>query len=570
MNKRDCSIKAALTAAGLAVVSTATANNINVSNVTLQSINTTAGTAIVQFDLSWENSWRLTNGPANHDAAWVFVKFHVADNAWKTASLDINEAVHSTPAGATLDMGLTGAKGVGCFIYRATSGSGNNNFNGVRLRWDYAADGVSNSALVSLDVHAIEMVYVPQGSFQLGDGVIRNNTNKDTGTLCDGFKTPGSVFTTAPPFTVSGPGPISVGPVAGSLAVNGLPAGEYAAVPVTYPNGFSAFYTMKYEASQHQWAAFLNTTSLFPSNTHTYTYFDVTSNTAQAPIDVPEPIRARQQFTSADIPPPRPTPYFLPTTNDVPPVPTRPMVTALTPDRAFITTNNTVLGVPPPFPPVDTEALALVYLDWAGLRPMSEFEYEKVCRGPVAPLAGEFAWGTADAPLLPYGAPVNWSQGLADDGTPNERPLVNYNESGGNAWTRTTVLKYPAGGSVLGPCRVGMFAKSSYSGPTPPRIQSGAGYYGVMDLTGNTAELVVRWSFGLATVPVIAFTAEHGDGALAATGLHNVAGWPAAGAYALRGGSFEEVAQPVSQRATLNGGVVRNPGIRGLRTAPSP
>ena len=91
-----------------------------------------------------------------------------------------------------------------------------------------------------------------------------------------------------------------------------------------------------------------------------------------------------------------------------------------------------------------------------------------------------------------------------------------------------------------------------------------------MDLTGNTAELVVRWSFGLATVPDIAFTGEHGDGALAATGLHDVAGWPAAGAYALRGGSFEEVAQPVSQRATLIGGVVRNPGIRGLRTAPSP
>ena len=34
------------------------------------------------------------------------------------------------------------------------------------------------------------------------------------------------------------------------------------------------------------------------------------------------------------------------------------------------------------------------YLDWAGLRPMTELEYEKICRGPSAPVAGEYAWGS--------------------------------------------------------------------------------------------------------------------------------------------------------------------------------
>ena len=38
---------------------------------------------------------------------------------------------------------------------------------------------------------------------------------------------------------------------------------------------------------------------------------------------------------------------------------------------------------------------AMAYADWAGLRPMTELEFEKACRGPLTPVAGEFAWGTA-------------------------------------------------------------------------------------------------------------------------------------------------------------------------------
>ena len=34
------------------------------------------------------------------------------------------------------------------------------------------------------------------------------------------------------------------------------------------------------------------------------------------------------------------------------------------------------------------------YLDWSGLRPMTELEFEKACRGPNAPVAGEYAWGS--------------------------------------------------------------------------------------------------------------------------------------------------------------------------------
>jgi len=60
-----------------------TANNINVTNVKVTGQNTTAGVnhtsnySLVQFDLTWENSWRTSSAPNNWDAAWVFVKYRV-------------------------------------------------------------------------------------------------------------------------------------------------------------------------------------------------------------------------------------------------------------------------------------------------------------------------------------------------------------------------------------------------------------------------------------------------------------------------------------------------------------
>ena len=47
------------------------------------------------------------------------------------------------------------------------------------------------------------------------------------------------------------------------------------------------------------------------------------------------------------------------------------------------------------------------YADWAGLRPMTELEYEKACRGTSSPVAGEYAWGT-----LPWQhQPTRWKTG---------------------------------------------------------------------------------------------------------------------------------------------------------------
>jgi formylglycine-generating enzyme required for sulfatase activity len=573
MTKRHAKLGAAVCAAHLLAASGASANNIRVSNVSLTK-NAGSSTATVQFDLAWDNSWRVTAGPANWDAAWVFVKYHTGDLIWKTATLDLLDAAHSVPAAATLDVGnnanpsspaVPATRGLGAFIYRSAPGSGNVSYPGIKLKWNYIDDLVADSALVTLDVHAIEMVYVPQGSFQVGDGVSRTGT-ADVATLVAGATPAGTL-----PFTISTAGPLQTGLAAGRLSHAGQTAGTYKDIPVAFSTGFNAYYLMKYEGSQAQWAAFLNTTSKLPAIA--YTYFETLQPITPAVVPPRDQMNGRQVFFSADLPAPSVIPGPVPP-NIAPTIPTRPIVQAKFPDRAFIS----------------SEIATLAYLDWSGLRPMSEFEYEKAARGPIAPVAGEFAWGTADVALLSYGNPGAGHGHLAEDGLPGEAPAANYNYFGGNAWTRATILQLPAGGPILGPARVGMFARQDYSvvlpwdaavlpPPTPPlapaRIQSGAGYYGVMDLTGNVSEMVAKWGFALATSTTATFVAEHGDGVLAATGLHNVPGWALtpAGAtfYGLRGGSFNEQAVPLSQRSLLTGGAAGSattPGIRGARTAP--
>ena len=44
------------------------ANNLQIGAPTL------ASTTSLQFTIQWDNSWRLTTGPANWDAVWIFVK----------------------------------------------------------------------------------------------------------------------------------------------------------------------------------------------------------------------------------------------------------------------------------------------------------------------------------------------------------------------------------------------------------------------------------------------------------------------------------------------------------------
>ena len=154
----------------------------------------------VTFDLSWSFSWRAkwvepakTSATGkdmeveNWDAAWVFVKFLPEKdseeakerNHWLHATLDADSSHHVMPAGATNTVKLSddSARGMGVFIHRDAIGHGVNDWKGIKLRWVHppslGSSGVTSGAnfdpaKAAVAVHAIAMVYVPEGPFRAG------------------------------------------------------------------------------------------------------------------------------------------------------------------------------------------------------------------------------------------------------------------------------------------------------------------------------------------------------------------------------------------------------------------
>ena len=130
----------------------------------------------VDFNLSWDNSWRNNT---NYDAVWLFVKFKKNNGAWEHAYMDVDQnnysVVNENGTSSQFEVGINNIsgnnRGIGVFVYRAVNGTGNINWENVRLKWNYGENGVNNQDSVIVQVFAIEMVYVPQGAFWLGDGV---------------------------------------------------------------------------------------------------------------------------------------------------------------------------------------------------------------------------------------------------------------------------------------------------------------------------------------------------------------------------------------------------------------
>jgi len=477
------------------------ANNIEVTNIVLTDQNEAAGTSVIQFDLSWENSWRISVGPSNYDAAWVFAKFRVNGGIWRqTVISDPGIA----PAGGAVDV----ADNVGAFVYRSGDGSGDISFSSVQLVWDYGASNVDANAVVDVQVFAIEMVYVPEGEFSLGTGFGGINAENEVGE----FRTRGSVFPTFyQPYRVTSEAAITVGSGSGQLDYStdeggSRPGDLLGPIPADFPKGFSAFYSMKYEMSQSQYVAFFNTLTQ-----NQRTNLDVTGTDGK---NLDEELnRNGVSWDEAG------------------------NATTTLPDVPLNYVNNNIL---------------LAYLDWAALRPMTELEYEKAGRGPAAPVNNEFAWGTANI----HGMDYEYT-GL---GTPSEG-ISNSGVGVGNALYSAT------NGTPSGPKRCGVLAASALN---PTRQETGAGYYGIMELTGNLYERCIS----VGNPEGRAFTNTHGDGTLLFSGTHNVESWPADNntGFGYRGGSYFNGSDFIrlSDRydaANVLVGANNRLGFRGVRSA---
>jgi hypothetical protein len=138
---------------------------------------------------------------------------------------------------------------------------------------------------------------------------------------------------------------------------------------------------------------------------------------------------------------------------------------------------------------------------------MTELEFEKSCRGTLAPVPNEYAWGNTNIATSAYT--------LSNSGASNEVIATNYDLTYGNiAYGTTTPFE-----GIKGPVRVGIFAGTS--GNTD-RIKAGATYYGIMEMSGNSMERSVT----VGNAAGRSFTGLHGDGILNKNGEATVDYWP--------------------------------------------
>lgn len=495
-------------------------SGVDVTNISLGTRNAGTGNAPINFDISWNNSWRSTGGgapaPNNWDAAWVFVKFKKNGGDWTHASL--NNSGHTVPAGAALDVGLvdTGAAfnittnpGAGVFIYRSADGTGTFTKTGFSLSWKYTQDGVDEDDTIDIRVFAIEMVHIPTGAFFAGDNATSDASFKQGSGDDD-------------PWYIGSEAAIEVQGISGSGTGENPEAAEFYyvsdtatddevtgatfTIPAAFPKGYAAFYMMKGEISQDQWVGFFNTLTAAQQSTR-----DITSGAKNT-----DDLYFRNNVSWDGV------------------------FDATLPDRGGgATYAATAMNF------ISWGDIA-AYLDWSGLRPMSELEFERGARGPYPASSGEYAWGNAT---------LTQATSVSNAGTSTESA-----QSAANC-------VYGGHANVDGPLRVGAMA---YNHAT--RVASGAGYYGAMDLSGNLWEFCVTVGNAYGR-PFNG--AKHGNGALNSSGDANVSTWPVADTHGTgtRGGGWMSNYLLLRTSDRYAGGMSRpgrdgDYGGRGVRTAP--
>ncbi len=267
---------------------------------------------------------------------------------------------------------------------------------------------------------------------------------------------------------------------------------SFVSLGATYPKGYAGFYVMKYETSQEQYVEFLNSLTLDQQKAR------VANNNFSA--------MKRGDYVFGDLKNPS-------CRNGIAFVEQReanaPVVFGnnLNPKNDFFATD-------------DGQTLAcnymsiedmIAYCSWSGLRPMSELEYEKACRRfyPQVPDKGEYAWNS--------GSGVNALSSLGD--------LLYVGDEREQANSAAKNVNSGTGNKVNGPVRCGMFGTSATN-----QSQSGATYWGVMEMSGNLKELCVNVNY------------SNLDGGSCGAGEYNTAYWnTTVGNYGVRGGGFQSV-----------------------------
>lgn len=398
------------------------------------------GAPSVTCEVSWRNGWR---NDRNHDAAWLFVRLSVGKEG-RSRRARLATSGHTVSGALELRRPEDGA---GAFLLSSVPHRGDVRAT-VRLELDPAAlDGVQSGEPVTPAVFGIEMVSIPAGPFFLGDP---DPAALDYG----GFFRAGPGGAPDGLYPVVSEAAIEVGPEPGRLDYR-VKQPEYQGdrrgpVPAAFPKGTAAFYVMKYEVAQGEYAAFLNTLGDEAS------YFRA--------------IHAGRDYAR-----------------------TRGSIALV--DGRYVAAS--------PARPANRVSWddGCAFADWAGLRPMTDLEWVKACRGPERPVARAFPWGTASkARLLRVVRP---DDELVTSGDADESRLSD-----------------------------------------DTREVLGASYYWVMDLAGSVWEKVVTLGHPTGR----AFRGTHGDGRLTSYGFATNDDWPKGdegrGGFGYLGGGHYEHGKP--------------------------
>ena len=455
------------------------ANNLVLTPVTLVDQDAINNFTHVQFDISWDNSWRDTT---NYDAVWIFVKYKLQGTGtlWQHATLSTSG--HSVTNAPVQFNSATDGRGI--FMQRQDNGSGPINWDVVKLRWDYGANGLNDLANVTFKVFAIEMVYIPQGEFNVGDGT---TTIELAGQLH-------KAEDVTAPFLITSEDEITLGgTVAGNLG-NNNGTGQWGTnfddfnstitqtLPAAYPKGYNAFYIMKYQITQNQYVDFLNCLTRIQQNYRVPANILLSTVTNRYVMaNDPAPVRRNGVSCSTFVGNTTEPIYFFNDLNDN-------EVPNESDDGQHIACNyiNWIDGA--------------AYADWAGLRPITELEFEKAARGPLSPTVGEYVWGTPSyirAVTITSASTTSEEVSVPTDANCN--------------------ILVGGGSNFFGPLRAGIFAKLSTN-----RISSGASYYGVMQMSDNLFEVLVP----IGTPEGRAFQGSNGCGELSGFGYAHNSDWP--------------------------------------------
>ena len=465
------------------------ASHLKVDSVMIGEVNTATKVAKVQCNVSWDNSWK---DDINCDGVWIFAKYKAGDGTWKHITINAASGVvfdyadHAPVGfskGTSADIGMwVPDEKKGIFLFRL-NGKGSSVSQRVQLAWNYADEGITDEQIfkTQIKVFGFEMVYVPQDKHYIGDP--------------KGPDGPDNAFYTYPnngAYLIGSEDPITVDAVDGALYCDqDNPRSREDApftIPAEFPKGYKAFWMMKYELTSQQFVDFLNTLTR----------------------------KQQQSMVESDISADEIKNYYVKTDSEEEHLRNAVVVAkrgngTIEPVKFFTYAPARAVSF------MSWSNIAAIG-DWAGLRPITELEYEKACRGPKDPVVDEAAWGTTEA------GRVETFDGADGSGYEKKIPqtgLVNACFGGGIAPFDVGKKTVPDNPGFEGPVSGEVFENSRHEGILE-KINDGASYYGVRNLSGNLWERCVTVGHTLGR----AYTALHGDGMLDADGFADVVNWP--------------------------------------------